>query len=307
MFQNNLYLSETNLDGWSIIEKITETKTDAMYYLTVLTSTELSKIQDSAIDKLVLHLKQVKTAEPHRKLIVRLMSEMNGNWFRYGQNPTLFKSVWKRVVDKTRNSVSGIAFIFAPNMGAGYPFGSFSGPLSDLPILDTNGDGKLNILDDPYTPYYPGDNYVDWVGLSVYHFGTSSPWVDNVLPPNNQVENVLTGKASSPFDFYNMFSVERGKPFMFVEFGAAFHLSFLNGGWISPGPGELAIKQAFWRQALGILTKYPKIKGLCFFDWKKDEGDTLRDFRVLANPDIYNALSNDLKSLGNLIIWAQNI
>ena len=33
--------------------------------------------------------------------------------------------------------------------------------------MDTNGDGVVDNLDDPYEPYYPGDTSVDWVGMSV--------------------------------------------------------------------------------------------------------------------------------------------
>ena len=33
--------------------------------------------------------------------------------------------------------------------------------------MDTNGDGVVDNLDDPYEPYYPGDASVDWVGMSV--------------------------------------------------------------------------------------------------------------------------------------------
>jgi hypothetical protein len=33
--------------------------------------------------------------------------------------------------------------------------------------MDTNGDGVVSDLDDPYAPYYPGDAHVDWVGMSV--------------------------------------------------------------------------------------------------------------------------------------------
>ena len=33
--------------------------------------------------------------------------------------------------------------------------------------MDTNGDGVVSDLDDPYAPYYPSDAYVDWVGMSV--------------------------------------------------------------------------------------------------------------------------------------------
>lgn len=37
--------------------------------------------------------------------------------------------------------------------------------------LDTNDDGWVDMADDPYTPFYPGDQWVDWVGLNMYHMG----------------------------------------------------------------------------------------------------------------------------------------
>ena len=33
--------------------------------------------------------------------------------------------------------------------------------------LDTNGNGRLDNEDDPYSPYYPGDAWVDWVFIKV--------------------------------------------------------------------------------------------------------------------------------------------
>jgi beta-mannanase len=58
------------------------------------------------------------------------------------------------------------------NLGFGYPWPSsvFSPSKDTLPsdewdALDTNGDGSLNGLDDPYSCYYPGDDFVDMVGL----------------------------------------------------------------------------------------------------------------------------------------------
>ena len=40
--------------------------------------------------------------------------------------------------------------------------------------LDTNDDGWVDMYDDPYTPFYPGDQWVDWVGLNEYHMGQVS-------------------------------------------------------------------------------------------------------------------------------------
>ena len=40
--------------------------------------------------------------------------------------------------------------------------------------LDTNDDGWVDMSDDPYTPFYPGDQWVDWVGMNMYHMGQVS-------------------------------------------------------------------------------------------------------------------------------------
>ena len=44
--------------------------------------------------------------------------------------------------------------------------------------LDTNDDGWVDMNDDPYTPFYPGDQWVDWVGLNLYHMGQVSQGAD---------------------------------------------------------------------------------------------------------------------------------
>jgi beta-mannanase len=45
--------------------------------------------------------------------------------------------------------------------------------------MDTNKDGGVTIADDPYAPYYPGDSWVDFVGMSNFHFGNTYPWGKN--------------------------------------------------------------------------------------------------------------------------------
>ncbi len=65
-----------------------------------------------------------------------------------------------------------VAFIWAPNSSNGYPFkrNTYSVETTSAnwdPALDTNGDGLYDLLDDPFSPFYPGDEWVDWVGMSV--------------------------------------------------------------------------------------------------------------------------------------------
>ncbi|RKO84194.1 hypothetical protein BDK51DRAFT_6501, partial [Blyttiomyces helicus] len=111
---------------------------------------------------------------------------MNGNWDPWGQKPVHYVALWKSVVNAVRaipGAAKKVAFLWAPNINPpieGYPFGG----LGDAPFtsaartssvaidptefaaLDTNGDGIFDNGDDPYSPYFPGPEYVDWVGAS---------------------------------------------------------------------------------------------------------------------------------------------
>ena len=66
--------------------------------------------------------------------------------------------------------------------GLNTPFTPQSGTLTartaanatEFAALDTNKDGTFNERDDPYSPYYPGNEFVDWVGSSIYYYGNVS-------------------------------------------------------------------------------------------------------------------------------------
>jgi len=88
------------------------------------------------------------------RIFIRYASEMNGNWFSYGQKPLEFLESWKWVVSTIRgatNNSENVAFIWAPNSGNGYPFplGTYMISKENDPeqydYLDTNRDGILDI------------------------------------------------------------------------------------------------------------------------------------------------------------------
>ena len=56
-----------------------------------------------------------------------------------------------------------VAFVWAPNLSQGYPYGgNKTFPISneDLALLDTNQNGVLDKLDDPFTPYWFVQQYI---------------------------------------------------------------------------------------------------------------------------------------------------
>ena len=71
--------------------------------------------------------------------------------YRFAENPTDFVNAWRHYVDVFRaQNVSNAIFMWNPN------FADFG--------------------DHHYTEYYPGDSYVDWVGIDLYQYtNTSDP------------------------------------------------------------------------------------------------------------------------------------
>ncbi|KAJ3017591.1 hypothetical protein HKX48_003456 [Thoreauomyces humboldtii] len=166
------------------VNLVDATNSDATLYITVFpqfdasyTATEVfDQLTTPVIGELVSLLNGYVSGG--RNCIVRIASEMNGSWDAYTQRPTRYIAMWKTIVDAIRagiptSSAGKVAFLWSPSSGNGYPSpgGQYS-PFSpnvkpytnltalypdDFKLMDTNHDGVLSTLDDPYSPYYPGD------------------------------------------------------------------------------------------------------------------------------------------------------
>ncbi|KAH8914567.1 glycoside hydrolase family 26 protein, partial [Atractiella rhizophila] len=88
---------------------------------------------------------------------------------RYGRKPTEYIAQWKQVYTVLKAKVPDVIMVWAPNTGQGYPYDTDTSDITaaDLTVLDTNQNGQLDDGDDPYSPYFPGEDYVDWAGLSI--------------------------------------------------------------------------------------------------------------------------------------------
>jgi beta-mannanase len=99
-----------------------------------------------------------RLADYGKPMLLRWAWEMNGDWFEWGganngRNPAAYVSAYRRIhrifADEGADNV---AFVWSPNWN--------SGP-----------DASWNRME----RYYPGDGYVDWVGVSGYNFYQESP------------------------------------------------------------------------------------------------------------------------------------
>jgi hypothetical protein len=113
-------------------------------------------------------------------IFLRVGSEMNINQgtltdqASFGKNATAFVGAWQRVVDIFRSEgATNVMFVWNPNWDDAGP--------------------------NHWTAYYPGDSYVDWVGIDLYQYWSESD-------PNGMLQ------------IYNDYSSQ--KPVMICEWGA---------------------------------------------------------------------------------------
>lgn len=104
------------------------------------------------------------------KFLYRTMHEMNGSWYSWSGDPTNFKKAWIHIYELSREEgldTQSILFIMSVNS-------------QDLPTVDGSIGGKM-ISCSPinkkktgcrsFEDYYPGNAYVDMMGMTLYNWG----------------------------------------------------------------------------------------------------------------------------------------
>lgn len=260
----------------------------------------LDAMSDKVIARLARDLRAIN--DEGVPVIVRFAHEMNGSWYAWGQQPEQYIEVFRRVATAVHTQAPGTAMMWAPNYGGGYPFtgGQFAARpgTATFKILDTDHNGALTMADDPYEPYYPGDDAVDWVGISLYHWGNQRPWGNNEVPEAGKFKAMLTGTYSGTAgddmpvpNFYQVYGVEHGHPVAIPETAAIYTPS-------RDGASQLKVKRAWWRQVFSQKTheELPQLKMINWFEWKKYEieiNDQV-DWRAAGSRQVREAFQADL-------------
>lgn len=92
----------------------------------------------------------------HKPILLRFAQEMNGGWYPWGfgvggNTPSLYRKAWHHVYWIFRNhGASNVKWVWSPNEDAG-------------------GGHPLAVL-------YPGDEFVDWVGIDGFCWGGTIGW-----------------------------------------------------------------------------------------------------------------------------------
>lgn len=175
--------------------------------------------------------------------------EMNGNWSAHDgshntedgatNGPRLYVAAWRHIHDLfDAEGATNAVWVWSPNAG-------------DVPDAAWNH----------WTRYYPGDRYVDWVGIDGYNWGTSQSW------------SSWTPLASLVRPIYDDYAAR--KPIMVAETASA-ETGGDKAGWLDAARAALK-------------SRFPAVAALVYFDQNKETDwsvtsspAALRSFRALA-------------------------
>ena len=215
-------------------------------------------------------------------LIVAFGVEMNGDWFPwsgiyYGgdqwdnahdnwRGPENFKAAYRHVVDRVRaRGATNVKWMFHTN--------NYSYPLDTWNFAPS---------------YYPGSDYVDWLGLSVY----GQQFKDE---PNPDIPSLMD------WPYQEMCDLDPSKPIMIAEWATGeFPLSV----------NEPGIRKNEWiKQGLALFrTRYPRVKAAVYWHERWQNADqSYSNLRVNSSVESLNAYRDGVGNpgwLGNLILRA---
>ena len=180
-----------------------------------------------------------------RRVLLRFGFEFNGDWFTWSGNPEAYVAAWRHVHGLFGEAGAGnVEWVWAPNV-------------TSSPDVPTNSMHR----------YYPGDAYVDWIGVDGYNFGNRhDEWhrwktFDEIFDP------VLD-------DFENRYAE---KPVIITEFGCA--------------PGKPDRRAQWIRAAHENLSRRPQVKAAIWFNYDKRR-EHEPNWRIDATPDSLDAFNN---------------
>jgi hypothetical protein len=179
-------------------------------------------------------------------VLLRLAYEMDQPTTHPGQRnigpPAEFIPAWRHVVDLFRKAgATNVRFVWCP-------------------IASHFKDGRAQA-------YYPGDEYVDWIGADAYNwYPTRKTWATY---------------SSGILDAFYTWSAPHAKPLIIGETGTM------------EDPARPGRKAAWFADALAWLKKHPAIKAWSYFDSVSPKG---YDFRLATSPSSiagYRAIAQD--------------
>ncbi|HSK07830.1 MAG TPA: glycosyl hydrolase [Acidimicrobiia bacterium] len=203
---------------------------------------------DGKINEWASHLEQFLNKGGGRSLVLAPLQEMNGTWTPYGCDPANFVNAYRRVVDIIRGrgiDETKVRFAFAPNGWTDPKCGSIGS-------------------------YYPGNGYVDVIGISAYRWSDCA----NVFSVLGATVNEVSGAFP-------------GKPIIIAQTG-----SF-----------PCADKDAWIREMFAWAASHHSVVGIVYFNLNQSSVAGETDWRVWINPTVNAGFRDGVRAGGTTYQW----
>ena len=181
-------------------------------------------------------------------IFLRYASEMNGDWTQYSGKSKQYIEKWRLVHDVMEKEAPNVIMVWTV----------FTFP-------------DRNISD-----FYPGDAYVDWVGVNLYsvvYHGFNINVKADLEDPLKLLDYV-----------YNLYSYK--KPIQISEYGVTHYTSTDNKSYINFA--ETKLKQLYG----SLPSKYPRVKSIFYFNVNKIDntptGKKINNYLLTDNKNILN-------------------
>jgi len=189
-------------------------------------------------------------------IFLRYASEMNGTWTQYSGHSAEYIEKWRLVYKIMKEEAPNVAMVWTV----------FTFPESTI------------------MKFYPGDSYVDWVGVNIY----------NVVYHNDNIKQ--KSDKEDPLELleyvYDNFSYK--KPIQISEFGATHYT--VTDGKEHPDWAASKIKRLYDN----LPTLFPRVKSIYYFDVNNlvnaPEGRRVNDYSITDDQTVLNAYK---KSVSN--------
>lgn len=198
------------------------------------------------------------SGQQRKPLMIRFAHEMNGGWYPWGvafkkdgrrhngNTPGDYVAMWRHVWGIFKEAgADNVTWVWSPN------------------ILYINENNSPEQAEADYAALYPGDDYVDWIGLDGYNNGLKARWKTfaELYEPS-----------------YRAITKISAKPLMIAEFGCS-----------EKGAPSGTSKAAWIAQAYAdIPLQFPRVRLVNWFDRDKTkQGET--DWRFNSSPEALDA------------------
>lgn len=204
----------------------------------------LSEIAAGKYDSYLRNAATLAKGLPFNEIMIRFAHEMNGNWYGWSGDPSNYVAAWRHIVTIFRQeNANNVKFVWSPNVD----YGNY-----------------------PFSAYFPGDAYVDYVGLDGYNWGAAgigtNKW-ESLSQVFSRSYQQLTQLSSKPVIITEVSSSEAGGS----------KASWIREGFLSTIPKD-----------------FPRVAAVIWFDrsqeedWRIDSSSTsLEAYREVVASTLY--------------------